>query len=181
MSTNKLIHSKKFKIAVVIVGAVLIVLVSFAAGVAVGLTKARFSYRFGENYERNFAGPRMMGPGPGPMGRFMGGFEGRNFRNAHGLAGTVVSVSGTNLVVKDRNGQENNVAVSDNTVIKSGRDTIKIADLQNNEWVVIMGKPGDSGVINADLIRVFPNNNPPNPNPDNSIPNPNTNQNNPVQ
>ena len=166
MTTQEIIKSKKFKIASIIVGAFLIILVVFAAGIAVGLMKARFSYRFGENYERNFIGPRMMNRGFSGM---MGGFEGRNFRNAHGLAGTIISISGNNLIVKDRNGQENTVAVSDTTIIKSGRDTIKITDLKNDEQVSIIGKPSDNGVVNADLIRVFETNNiGGNSNPNNS-------------
>ena len=35
---------------------------------------------------------------------------------------------------------------------------LKINDLKSGERIVIMGKPGDNGVIEADLIRVFENN-----------------------
>ena len=46
MCTLEMIKSKKFKIAVLAVGVVLISLVSFAGGVAVGFHKARFSAKF---------------------------------------------------------------------------------------------------------------------------------------
>jgi hypothetical protein len=158
---KEIIKSKGFKIAAIAVGAFIIVLIIFGSGVAVGLHKARFSYKFGENYERNFTGPGMGGPG-GPMGMMREGFrnfEGRDFRNAHGLAGTIVSITDNNIIIKDKDNKENTVAVSDKTIIKSGRNDIKIGDLKNDEQVVVMGKPGDNGVINADLIRVFNGNN----------------------
>jgi hypothetical protein len=50
------------------------------------------------------------------------------------------------------------MAVTDKTIIKLRRDDIKITDLKNDQQVVVMGKPGDDGVVNADLIRVFDNN-----------------------
>ncbi|MDO8529662.1 MAG: hypothetical protein Q7S18_03260 [bacterium] len=142
---------KKIKIAALIVGLVIIILGSFSTGVFVGLMKARFSSKFGENYERNFTGSRM---GEGRSG-FMREFSGRDFRNAHGISGTIVSISDNNLIIKDRDEKENTVSVNDKTIIKNGRDTIKIGDLKTDERIVILGKPGDSGTVNADLIRVF--------------------------
>ena len=138
-----------------IIGGVIITLVIFAAGVSVGIHKARFSDRFANNYERNFAPPR------GPID-FMRGMEGQDFRNAHGIAGTIISITDNNIIVKDRGNKENTIAVSDKTVINRGRDNIKISDLKTDDEIVVMGKPADNGVINADLIRVFDNNGPQN-------------------
>ena len=154
--------SKKIKIAILVVGFFFVAFVSFAGGVAVGLKKARFSYKFGENYERNF-----IGSSPGPMGmmrdhgpwEMMRGFEGRGFRNAHGIAGTIISVADNKIILKDRGGQENTISVTDKTLIKRGWDTINLNDLKNDDQIVVMGKPGDDGTINADLIRVFDNSN----------------------
>lgn len=160
MEIEKSKSSNKLKITIWIAGGFLIALVIFAFGLAVGFHKAKFSCNWGENYERNFMGPHpgmMDGPrGPmGMMGEKFRDFEGRDFRNAHGLAGTIISITDNNIAIKDRDNKENTVAVSDKTIIKSGRDDIKITDLKNDQQVVVMGKPGDSGVINADLIRVF--------------------------
>jgi len=153
MDTKKLkdFHqSKHFKIIILVVGAILIALVSFAVGLHVGFKKARFSYKWGENYERNFSGS----PSWGATGVFHD-FEGRNFRNGHGLAGSIVSITDNNLVIKDRDGNENTVAVTDKTLIKKRREDIKTGDLKQNDQVVVVGNPGDNGVINADIIRVF--------------------------
>jgi hypothetical protein len=84
--------------------------------------------------------------------------EGRGFRNAHGIAGTIISITENNLVIKDKDNKENTVAVDDKTIIKFGRDDVKISDLKNDQQVVVMGQPGEDGVVKADLIRVFNNN-----------------------
>lgn len=155
MTTQEIVKSKKFKIAAGVIGVILFGLVSFSAGVRVGLYKARFSYKFGENYEKNFMGPKR-GIFGGPRD-FMRGMEGRDFRNAHGIAGEIMSIADNNLTIKDRDNRENSVSVSENTLIKRGRDDIKINDLKTGDKIVVMGKPGDNGTINADLIRVFDN------------------------
>ena len=149
--------SKKFKIVALVVGMVIIALVSFAGGVAVGFHKARFSYQWGANYERNFVGPRMGASGPGGQEGMMPGFVGQGFRNAHGTAGQIVSVSGNNIVIQDRNNQENTVTVGSNTIIKDRQNTINLSDLKAGEQIVVIGRPGNNGTINADLIRVFDN------------------------
>lgn len=161
---QKVNKSKKIKIAAIIVGVFLIALIIFASGVAVGLHKAKFSCDWGKNYERNFMGPRindMERPGflPGPPPEFMNKIEGRDFRNAHGLSGEIISIADNTIVIKDRDNKENTVAVTEKTMIKSRQNDLKISDLKQGDKIIIMGKPGDNGVVNADLIRIFDNNN----------------------
>lgn len=161
MSIKQVCESKYTKTVVVVIGVLLVALVSFGSGVAVGLHKARFSYAFGENYDRNFGrGPRgMMDPEDreGMMGRFgfAERFEDHNFRNAHGMAGSILSISDSSLIVKDKDEKENAVMVTDKTLIKSGRNTLSQSDLKAGDQVVVVGKPGDNGAVNADLIRDF--------------------------
>jgi len=98
----------------------------------------------------------MMGPGPiGMMREKFGEFEGRGMRNGHGVAGTIISISDNSIIIKDKDNKENTISVNDGTVINQGRDTIKIGDLKNDVEIVVIGKPGDDGVIAAELIRVF--------------------------
>jgi len=159
---KEIIQSKNFKVVAISIGVFLALVISFGAGVSVGLHKARFSENFGRNYERNFMGSRfsngerggMMGA-RGGFGGMMNQFEGRDFRNGYGLSGTIISITDNNLVVKDRDNKENTITVSDQTLIKSQRDNLKVTDLKQGDQVVIMGNPGDNGVVNASLIRVF--------------------------
>jgi hypothetical protein len=160
---KKITESKYFKTVLGILGCLIAAAVVFAAGVHVGERRARYSYQWGANYERNFVGgPRgMMGGQRGQQvgsGGMMRGFEGGDFRNGHGIAGTITSITDNNIVIKDRNGKENTIAVTDKTLIKNGQADIKITDLKKDENIVVIGNPGDNGVVNADLIRVFDNN-----------------------
>ncbi|MFZ2881726.1 MAG: DUF5666 domain-containing protein, partial [Candidatus Moraniibacteriota bacterium] len=159
-------RTRKLKIAIIVFGAMLIALIIFASGVAVGFRKARFSYQWGQNYERNFMGHGPAGPGGMPvrsgeregMRDFLRGPEGPDFRNAHGLAGAIISIADNNVIVRDRDGKENTVAVDDRTIIKRNADDLKISDLKVDDQVVVMGAPNDQGVVSAKLIRVFNSN-----------------------
>jgi hypothetical protein len=181
MNIQETMQSKKFKIAALTVGIIIFMLISFAGGMAIGFHKARFSYKFGENYERNFVGGPFQGLQGGMMGRgqreMVGDFGGGGFRNGHGIAGSVISISNNTIVIKDRNGQENTISVNDKTLIKRGQDTISINDLKSDERIVVMGQPDDNGTVNADLIRVFDNANMNNSNINNPANNSDTNNN----
>ena len=148
--TKNILKTKSAKIVALVVGAVLIALLSFAGGMSAGFHKAKFSCNWGENYERNFTGPSQRGP----MG-FFHDFEGRDFRNAHGLAGKIISITDNKLIIQDKDNKENTVAVTDKTIIKQRRSDLKIGDLKQNDNIIVVGNPDDNGTINADLIRVF--------------------------
>jgi hypothetical protein len=150
IDTKNLFKTKNSKIIALIVGALIVALLIFVGGMNAGFHKAKFSCNWGKNYERNFMGQSQRGS----MG-FFRDFEGRELRNAHGLAGSIISITDTNLAIKDRDGKENTVAVSGRTIIKKHREDIKISDLKQSDQIVVVGKPGDDGVINADIIRVF--------------------------
>lgn len=154
MSATQIIESKYFKAAAIVSGILLVILISFAAGVKVGFHKALFSARFGENYERNFLGaPDVRGDRDG---RMMNRAVDKGMRNAHGTAGEILSVSGDTVVIKDRNNQENTVSISDATIINRGKETLVLGDLVVGQTIVVIGKPQDTGVIAAHLVRVFP-------------------------
>lgn len=148
---SEIIYSKPFKIAALLIAFFLVALISFAGGMAVGFHKAKFSFRWGANYERNFMGPPMRGP----FG-FFPKMMGRGFRNANGLAGKIISITDDKLVIKDRDSKENTVKVTKKTIIKDRGEDLKINELKKDDTVVVLGNPSDKGVIEADLIRIFP-------------------------
>ena len=80
----------------------------------------------------------------------------RNFSNSHGAVGKIIKIELPNLVVEDREGIEKIFIVSDETVIKSFRETLKPSDLKAGEFVVIVGDPDDKTQIEAKLIRIIP-------------------------
>jgi hypothetical protein len=126
--------------------ALIIILFVFMVGAFVGYHKADFSFRWAENYHRNFGGPR---------GGFLQDLEGRDFISGHGIAGTVIKVESNSLVVKDGSGVEKTFMVTEKSTIKQGMDTVKLSDIAVDNRVVIIGTPKDDGTIEAELIRVF--------------------------
>lgn len=156
MSFKQLSESKYFKMAAITGGVLVVALLSFALGVRVGLHKALFSTRFGENYERNF-----LGWPEGRNGRMMSSFgwmmdaDDRGVRNPHGVSGEIISLSGDTLVLKDRNNQESSIRISPTSSINRGQETITADKLVVGDRIVVVGRPGDDGVIVARLIRVF--------------------------
>ncbi len=147
MDFNKLFGSKIFKRILVGIGAFVAMLIIFGAGMAIGFKKADFSFRWGENYHKNFGGPR---------GGFFRGFSGRDFIESHGVFGQIIKIDGQTIIIKGRENMERPVVIKDNTVINRGRETIKISDLKVDDSVVIVGQPDASGEIEAKLIRVMP-------------------------
>ena len=138
------------RVIIGLAGFVVIVLI-FSAGMFVGGTKARFSYRWAESYHKNFAGPR---------GGFFGDWRTLpppgDFIEGHGTFGEIIKIEGNTLIVKGRENIEKVILVSEKTVIKSGRKDIKISDLKIRDEAVIIGSPNEEGQIEANLIRLFP-------------------------
>jgi hypothetical protein len=139
----------------IIVGllAIVVIVLVFGLGVFVGEKKAKFSYHWAENYHKMFAGPKTgflgnlrMPPFP-PFDEFIEG---------HGTFGEIIKIEGNNLIVKGRGNVEKVIIVTEKTVIKSGREDIKVSDLKIGDIIVIIGSPNEKGQIEAKLIRVFP-------------------------
>lgn len=158
MTAKNIVESKYFVTAAFVCGALLIALVSFGAGVKVGLGKAFFSMHFGQNYERNFLGADRDGGRDGRPGGMMGKMMDRGVRSGHGVAGEILSVNGETVIIKDRDNQEVTVRLSEITIVNRGPETVASTTLVTGERIVVVGKPGDDGVIGAQLIRVFPTN-----------------------
>jgi len=154
MSEEK--NNKKFfqnpdilkRIIVGLVGFVIIIL-AFGAGVKVGVSKAKYSYRWAENYQKNFAGPR------GGFFSDWGNSPRGEFTNAHGVFGLIIKIDGNTIITKGGDDVEKTILVSDNTIIQKGREDIKLSDLKADENIVIIGSPNNQGQIEAKFIRVF--------------------------
>ncbi len=153
MDFNKLPQSKTFKRAALLVGLLLIVFVSFSFGAFVGYHKARFSYAWGENYDRNFAGPHhgifgMQGMMP---------FDSSAFMNAHGAFGTIAGIDSTSamIMIKGQDNLEKTVVISSSTALLEHRSAIAFSDLETGESVVVIGTPNEQGQIEARLVRIL--------------------------
>jgi len=128
----------------------IILLLVFGTGMFIGAAKVKFSYRWAENYHRNFGGP---GGGfmrdwrlPPPVNEFIDG---------HGTFGDVIKIDNSELVIKGKDNIEKLVLIKDNTTITIGRQKAKKEDIKIGDSVMIIGSPNDAGQIEAKLIRIF--------------------------
>ena len=147
---NKLFKSITSKMVLKAILCLILLLLAFKVGEVVGFNKARFSYRWGENYHRNFGGPSR-----GFLGDFRRNMEGKDYLNSHGIFGSIMKIDGTILVIKGRDNVEKTVALSAVTSIKIFSDTMKPEDLKVNDAITIIGTPNEQGQIEAEFIRVF--------------------------
>jgi hypothetical protein len=148
MNIDKFLTSKLFKGIMVGLSALVILLVGFGLGMAVGIKKSEFSYRWQQNRP-------MMGL-PGQDGGFFRQLDGRDFMNSHGIIGQISDINGTVLTIKDRDNTEKSVLTDDKTAIETAGKPAKISDLRAGDTVVVIGDPDDKGEIQAKLIRTMP-------------------------
>jgi hypothetical protein len=126
-----------------VIGILILVLLIFSAGVAVGFHKASFGQTWEENYEQNF------GTRPGRPA-----FE--NSPNASGAVGKIIKLSLPTMIVQDKEGAEKVVLIKDDTQIQKMRTGIMGSDLKLDDFVIVIGTPDAQGQIEAKLIRVMP-------------------------
>lgn len=155
MELNKFLQSRQFQIATRIIAGLIALLLAFKLGMSIGYKKAAFSYQWGENYHRNFGGPR---------GGFLKDFlsDRRDYLESHGVFGQIVSrepaVQGEpeTLIVKGRDNAEKVILIERDTVVTRLREKADASSLNAGDFVVVIGQPNDDGRITAKLIRIMP-------------------------
>lgn len=147
MDLQSFFKSKTFTGILIGLGVAIGALILFNLGTFVGYQKANFSYRWSDNYERNFTGPRQ---------GFMEGMKGQDFIGSHGVVGQIIKIDGESLVIKGQDNIEKIISLAPETAIHRFRQSIKTADLRAGDLIVVIGDPDNSGRIAAKLIRVLP-------------------------
>ncbi len=141
-------HSKLFKIILAIGASIIIILLAFLSGIAVGFHKASFSYRVGEHYDTLFGRNNgAMLPVPIDSDAIPGGHE---------AAGKIISIELPVFVVVGPDNIEKKVDIGYETVITELHNTASSSDLKVGDSAVIIGMPGTDSDIDARFIRIFP-------------------------
>ena len=122
--------------------------------------KVNFSFKWGENYHKNFGGPK---------GGFFKNFEQEDFLEGYGIVGQIIKIDGlanetiaanasstSSLTIKGRKNTEQIIIIKDNTTIKKQKETISANELKINDFIVIIGEPNNQGQTEAKLIRLMP-------------------------
>jgi hypothetical protein len=147
MNFSKIFQSKILAISLGIILAIVALLLAFKLGTVVGFHKADFSFKWGENYHRNFAGPKE---------GFFKNLDDRNFMPAHGVFGKIIKIDVGSLIIQGQDNIEKSIYLSNKTIIERFRETIKPQDLKIDDRVVIIGAPSSTGQIEAQFIRIMP-------------------------
>lgn len=141
------LSSIKKEKTLIAIGIILLIVISFQAGMFVGFKKASFSFKTGENYFREINGRR----GDPVMGMMRG-----DFPNIHGAVGQIIKISLDSIVVLDKDQKEKIITVSTSTLIKKFNEDIKFTDLKVNDFITVIGSPDNNTFVGAKLIRVMP-------------------------
>lgn len=144
---TKIFQSKLLKYVIFSVIALIVVLLAFKAGTMIGFRRADFACGWGDNYHRNFGGPR---------GGFFEDMNDRNFMPGNGIFGQIIKVEGNTLIIKGQDNLEKSVLVEEKTSIMKFREQLKVSDLKVDDNVVVMGEPNELGQTVARLIRIMP-------------------------
>src|ERR1035437_8133578 len=105
---KKVFESKVSTKVLLGIGIVIVALLIFSAGIAVGFHKASFGQAWEENYERNFG---MMRPDRPIFGR-------DNFPNAHGATGKIIKIELPTIILQDKDNIEKIILIKDDTQIQ---------------------------------------------------------------
>ena len=146
----KNIHQSK-TVRGVLIGIIIcvILLFVFTAGISVGEHRARFAGQFGDNFERNFMGPRER------IDMIGGNFD-KMIPGGHGAVGKIISLNLPQIIISGPDNLEKTVLVSTSTIIRRFQENISASELQTNDFVVVIGSPDTNGQIEAKLIRIMP-------------------------
>jgi hypothetical protein len=151
MSFNDFLQSKKYSRIMASLGILLAALVIFAAGAFVGYRKADFSYRWSDNYYRDFGGPGSP---------FNMSHADDNAPTSHGAFGKIVAVNLPSFAVQGPDEAEKVVIIDSQTIIRSFHNQATTTDIQPGQFVVVIGEPDDNGQIQASLVRIVPSPSP---------------------
>jgi hypothetical protein len=122
-------------------------MVAFSLGLSIGERKIRHTNAWCQNYGALFQPRPSLIPGRPFMHELL--------PPAHGVFGTILSVSQNQLVIQGKDGIEQNVEVTSSTRIRVDRNEGTFIDLQPQSTVSVLGAPNAGGQIEAHLIRVF--------------------------
>jgi len=150
MNIKEYIKSESFRGILIGLVMAIVALVIFQAGIAIGERKASFAHRFGDNFERNFRDPR----GGGFLN--MRGGPGGDMPGGHGAVGEIVSIALPTVVVAGPDNLEKTVVIGKDTLIRQFQYEATETQLEEGDFIVVLGNPNEEGQIEARLIRVVP-------------------------
>jgi hypothetical protein len=140
--------------ALTVVCTLLVLIVVFWAGTAVGRKQAEFGYRWDKHYFEVF--DTKMSPFAGRMmaGRNMMFVDSSTLPN--GATGKVVAINLPTIAVLDPSNTEKVIVIAPDTAIRRIHSTASSTDLRIGDAITAIGSPDAQGRILATFIRIMP-------------------------
>src|SRR3989338_9546749 len=126
----------------------IILLLVFKAGMAVGFKKANFSIQWGQHYNQNFAGPR--------DNFLLRTFGPDKYTEANGAFGKILQINKDDLIMTGAGNVEKIILLNDHSIIRAQKREIELTELRIGDNIVVIGEPNENGQIEAKLIRIMP-------------------------
>jgi len=144
---KELIKNAPISRIVIALGFLAAVLFVFWAGTQIGYRRAMYSFRWSDNYSKQFAPPfSPFGFDPGKDAII----------SSNGAFGSVAAVRLPDIVVKGRGEVEKVVVVNSRTVIRRFHAAATSTDIRVGDTVLVLGEPDQEGRITASLVRIVP-------------------------
>ncbi len=147
MSFKEFTQSKNFSRIISTIGALLVALIIFQAGIFVGYRVAAFSINWDNAHNGNARDPRSI---------FAPFDRDADDMNPHGAIGEIISVHLPSVMIKGSSGNESIILISSTTSIRNMRNQASTSDLKIGADIVTVGTPDEQGQVHAALIRIMP-------------------------
>lgn len=146
MNLKETFHSRPISSTILLLAILLIILLIFQAGMFVGYRKASFGLNWRANFYNNPDDPQSV------FAPFM---HYGNEINPRGIVGEIISVRMPHFIIKGAGPDERIVYIDPNTAIRCPIGSASTSDLVLGQHVVVIGRPGEKGILNATLIRLL--------------------------
>lgn len=148
MNLDCFLQSRALARTIKILGFVLIALIIFQIGVAVGFHRGSFMYDWNMAITRGLDDPRSI------IAPFL---HAPPDSNAPGTAGQIISIDLPVILVKGVDNSEQAVYIGSSTAIRIFRESIASSGLKIGDQIITIGERDSSGMIHASLVRIIPN------------------------
>ncbi len=146
---EKITSSRKVRFAAGTIGALILALLVFRAGVVVGSHRGQF--RGDLSREHGFRSPFFLGNFEMPHGFLQDG---------HGAVGSITAITLPTFLIETRDGANQTILISTSTLIRDMHAPDATTTLSVGDRIIVLGDPDNQGRINARIINVFPSASP---------------------
>ncbi|MDD5731849.1 MAG: DUF5666 domain-containing protein [Patescibacteria group bacterium] len=153
---KEFLSSKGAKLAICLIGLVIVIGLAFCAGFVASRKKAGFGIRQGKNYNQTFRGGMMNGSRSGSSNVFNGMMGKSVAQRNTSISGKITNLTGNSITIQGQNGVESTFTITAQTSIQNSSGAITVSGLKVGDNVSIVNLPNNTGTAEARSISVAP-------------------------